>query len=459
MKSESRLDALLSQPPTLIADAATVAGLAHNGQPISSDKERRALLEQSLQGAYIELDVTATTSLQPEKPRPLPESMKEMANANFSRFGATGIKTFARSFKGRPFLRDHDRALEARGGKIMSASAVDDDGGVSFVQEIRLVKPWAVQGVLDGTIEMFSVAWEPKGNTWEDWKAAVICTVCNASMFSIDCSHWPGQLTEIAESGERVVVEAEWDSRRIRGKEASAVTFPAVEGTHIGDFAVALAQLKRERGSEKDANMSKLLSALGAEDEKAGLAAIKQMQAAAEQATAALAEAQKEHETALAEATAAVTAAQESVEAASSALAAEKEMHAQTRASLTEARGEVDKTRADKRKGEIDALLQTAMSEGRLRPQHDAEGKPVEGHVERYIRKLGADDIEAARAYVADMPVIDPVGRKLETPTAAPSAANDYGLTEQQKKIADSLGLAYQDYARGGKLPKDTKAA
>lgn len=447
--------------PTLAIEA-KIVGLAAGDREIKTDADRREMLEQSLQGKHVELTVTAVTSIEPDKPKPLPASMAELANANFSRFGKTGLQAFVRSFKGRPFLRDHDRALVARGGRIKASRPEAEDARTLFVQELHVVKPWAVQGILDGTIETFSIGWQPKGNTFEDWRNALRCTVCSESILSWECPHYPGMVTELAEGGEEVIVEAEWDSRRIRGREVSAVTFPAVDGTYIDDFAIALAELKQgSHQHHKELTMHKILSALGVEDEKAGLAAIKELQKAAESAAqetaAALATAKKDAKDARAE----LEAATKAKDDAELALAAEKETHGQTRAALEQAQAKLDESEKTQRKAEVDALIESAMSEGKMRPGAPGEdGKPTQGAVERYVRKLAADDIAAARAHVADMPKIDPIGRKLETPTEVErTEANDFGLTEQQKKYADQLGLSYEEYARGGSPKKDPKKA
>lgn len=457
------MDPTKLQNPTLVTEA-RICGLAAGDRAIESDDDRRELLEQSLAGKHVELTVTAVTSIEPEKPKPLPASMRELANANFSRFGSVGLQAFIRSFKGRPFLRDHDRALVARGGRIKTSTPRAGESRTEFVQELHVVKPWAVQGILDGTIETFSIGWQPKGNTFEEWRKAVRCTVCGESLLSWDCPHYPGMVTELAEGGEEVIVEAEWDSRLIRGREVSAVTFPAVDGTYVDDFAIALAEFKQGSNQHKDdLTMHKILSALGVDDEKAGLAAIKELQKAAEtaaQETATeLATARSEVKTVKAE----LAAAQKVAEDAQAELAAAKEQLEQSQAALTEARSEIEKVRSEKRQAEIEELVESAMAEGKMRPGPLGEdGKPTMGAVERYVRKLAAEDMEAARAHVRDMPRIDPIGRQLETPVAARTEANDYGLTEQQKKLCRQLGVSFKDFVEHGETkssPKPEQAA
>jgi hypothetical protein len=194
---------------------------------------RKALLEQSIKGAAIELGMDVIGFQQKkDKPRPLPASMSKLANSRFFTFRQTDLARFAKSFTGRPFLRDHDRkALLARGGSILSSELREHKGELQFVQSVKLVKPWAVQAALDGTLESFSIGWDPSKPGLRGLQESLHCTVCSKPLFSHDCPHMPGDTAKVAKSEESVIVEAEF--RNPRGAELSGVSFPAVTGTHV----------------------------------------------------------------------------------------------------------------------------------------------------------------------------------------------------------------------------------
>ena len=194
---------------------------------------RKALLEESLQGAAIELGLDVIGFQQhKDKPRPLPASMSKLANSRFFTFRQNDLARFAKSFTGRPFLADHDRkTLAARGGTILSSDLREHKGELQFVQSVKLVKPWAVQAALDGTLDSFSIGWDPSKPGLRGLQESLHCTVCSKPLFSHDCPHMPGDIAKVAKSDESVIVEAEF--RNPRGAELSGVSFPAVAGTHV----------------------------------------------------------------------------------------------------------------------------------------------------------------------------------------------------------------------------------
>src|SRR6185295_17700417 len=193
---------------------------------LSAEGRQKLLSEVRAGNPPAKITLEAITFLQRETP-----------NRNFVRFKDGLLSRLASSFAGAPFLRDHDRSLEARGGTVVSSELVQHRGRYqragnevpAFKQTIELVKPWAIEAALDGTIDRFSIGWSITGD--------ILCTACGNDMFSRDCSHYPGQTFE-REDGTEAKVEAlitEAD-----GVETSAVTVPAVKGTSVDEIRAAL---------------------------------------------------------------------------------------------------------------------------------------------------------------------------------------------------------------------------
>lgn len=198
---------------------------------------RRDLLMALRQGEVIELELDAVTFQQARGvPTPLPAKLRKLANANFVRFRDRDMPKFAKSFKGKPFLRDHDRRdLLKRGGTITESELRETDKQLQLSQHIHLVKPWAVEAALDGTLQTFSIGWDASTPGSAGLQNAVHCTVCGKKLFSQDCPHMPGEVVKVAKDSEPVIVEAEF--RDPQGAETSAVAFPAVQGTNIESIA------------------------------------------------------------------------------------------------------------------------------------------------------------------------------------------------------------------------------
>lgn len=168
--------------------------------------ERVDLIQRLHAGEFIELEMAATVFIQRDTP-----------NYNFLRFRPGDMAGLAKSYTGTPFLRNHGTDQQGdRGGTIVSSKLVhNDDGSKQFDQRLHLVKPWAVESALDGTLDRFSIGWY-RGGTSE-------CSICKASWLS--CMHWPGELD--ADAG----VVCELIQVSPRGKETSYVNAPAVLGT------------------------------------------------------------------------------------------------------------------------------------------------------------------------------------------------------------------------------------
>ena len=198
------------------------------GEPITEEM-RKDLLARSLAGEPLTLQIDIQAFRQKDGE----------PNRNHIRFRTGLLKKLGASGKGNVFLRDHDQWSQlARGGTILESRMDAEDGGHVLTQTVEVVKPWAVQGVLDRTIDRFSVGWIPTGQ--------VLCTACKANVR--ECWHWPGE--EVAQDdGTVVVVEYEFQGAELI--ETSAVVVPAVTGTGVKDIRAALG-LDNKNRSERD---------------------------------------------------------------------------------------------------------------------------------------------------------------------------------------------------------------
>lgn len=176
--------------------------------------EREELLAKVRAGEVFELELEAITFIQRDTP-----------NRNFIRFQAGILPSFAKSFETEraPFLRDHaSYDLASRGGTVIASKLEhNDDGSKQMRMRLQLVKPWAVEGALDGTIDRFSISWSREGSE-------MLCSVHLASWWSCSC-----RLGATLEDGRRVELLV----TKATGTEVSAVNVPAVVGTHIGSIS------------------------------------------------------------------------------------------------------------------------------------------------------------------------------------------------------------------------------
>jgi hypothetical protein len=150
-------------------------------------------------------------------------------NRNPYLFRDEDLPAFAASFEGMPFLRNHDtRDIDARDGTILASRL---DGG-AFLQEIRLTTRRGMTDFVEGKIDRFSIGWH-----YDD----AICSICNSSFFSSNCTHWPGHKYQ-TDGGEKICMLIFVNPA---GREVSAVNSPAVEGTDVigaklADFKLSL---------------------------------------------------------------------------------------------------------------------------------------------------------------------------------------------------------------------------
>ena len=194
---------------------------------------RNELLAKLQAGEYVELTVDLA---------PAYEQKAGAANRKFVRFRDGLMTKLGASFKGKPFLRDHDQgSVLARGGTIVtSATEKRGEGDYAINMSVTLTAPWAVDSALRGNLDRVSIGWWPTG--------AIECSVCGTQV-GTKCYHWPGdRVAEVVGSdgskqyvrdraGDRIV---EWVFTAAEGIETSAVNVPAVPGAGIEEIRAAL---------------------------------------------------------------------------------------------------------------------------------------------------------------------------------------------------------------------------
>ena len=197
--------------------------LRHNGEAftLADGVKRRELLGQMAAGETVELQIDFRAFQQQEG----------VPNRNFLKFRKKILRALAKSFTNTPFLRDHDtRDFDARAGTITKSKAVSIDGGLAFDMTADVTAPFAVEALLRGLLDRFSIGWFHGGFD------TILCSHCETPIFT-ECSHWPGDKVE-DEKGRQDVIEFVFTEAE--GKETSAVTIPAVRGTEIQDVRAAL---------------------------------------------------------------------------------------------------------------------------------------------------------------------------------------------------------------------------
>lgn len=366
----------------LVGDlTANILVLRHDGRELA-DADRKDLLTRARAGEVMAIDFDARTFIQREAP-----------NRNHVRIRDGALTRMARSFKDQPFLRDHERwSLDARGGTILSSGLVRNDGEAAFEMTLRAVKPWAVEGVLDGTIDRFSIGFIPTG--------PVICSVHKTPVWK-DCRCWPGDKVD-GKAVEFIFTEAE-------GVEVSGVNVPAVTGTGISEIRGALAALLGGPPQE-ETTMKSVLVKLGLPEgasEAEALAAVERSQG-------------------------------ELVE-----LAAIRQRLQLAEGQLAEVEVGRKRDRAARLDGEIDQLYQT----GRLPLARDATGNRIAHPLESSLRAMAEQDYTRFSAFIADMPAHVPVGplqSQTKPPPAAPGADGTHVHRTAARFGVDPTGLQRQ---------------
>src|SRR4029078_13550611 len=96
-----------------------------------------------------------------------------------TRFRPDELESFAASFAGTPFLRNHDtQDIGARDGTVVDSRLVDGE----FQQTVQLTSERGMRDFLERVSDRFSIGWFFDG---------VECSACGMDWFR--CSHWPGQ--------------------------------------------------------------------------------------------------------------------------------------------------------------------------------------------------------------------------------------------------------------------------
>jgi hypothetical protein len=368
--------------------------------------ERLEMLQRLRAGEHIELQADITGFIQRETP-----------NRNFVRFKLGILPTFSTSFRGQPFLRDHAaRDLAARGGKIIGTTYQNrDDGSKAFAFKLHLVKPWAVEGFLDGTIDRFSIGWSRTG--------PVVCSLDEKPLWGPGCCmHWPGDVVD-GKVCEVLYTGAE-------GTEISAVNVPAVVGTGIESV----------RGLKAEFDGTAVLNAiLGAQEPTMDMTKILAALNLPANATA------EQIEAAIAERNTKLEAAQSDAELARAQLADAEQAMAEAATRATTAEGASKQQRVD---GAITALKVSR----KLQVVHKGQSK-----VEQHLRKLADKDLElfeARCAEIADGPDVRSSGEKLEE-LKDQGGDGGRGTADEAKRWLKKAGLSDDDVKRYGQKHLD----
>lgn len=368
------------------------------GSNADSNAHRLELIESVRAGKQIELMVKRARTYR---------QSKGYKNRNYLRFHPDKLDTIAPSFKGQPFLLNHDQYDQAsRKGTILSSQLETDDRGMSsFYMGFSVVKPDAVISVLDGTIDRFSIGWFMNG--------AVLCTAHKVDVRSKEsCYCWPGDVVEV--DGKQLIAEYEYQDAT--GKEVSAVNSPAVTGTRIEEYRAALSAIHSRRprpmaGFPKLAAALKL-PALTDADEDQAVSVIQTL--------------------------------------STRALEAELQVRQLTAdvATLTADRDRLRRETELASASAMDALIEDAYKAGKLAYGKDADGKNTPDALESMLRDFGkAKGREALGAKLVQMRATVPVGQRVLTDE----------IKQPPKSLAatDDVDAALQELSRNTGLPID----
>lgn len=197
-----------------------------NGKLIDEKKFKLSELRKLAESGDVEnIEFDAVAFVQrPDKP-----------NRNFFLFLDKDLNKFAKTFKNKPFLRDHDqRHISSRDGIIMRSR--NDNG--EFKQHIRITSSAGMKSFADGQIDRFSISWHHD---------RMLCSICHLDYFR--CPHFRGQRYTDADDNEQL---AQIIFTKPEGKEMSSVNVPAVTGTRI---LAKLEEQKRELFNKPEALM------------------------------------------------------------------------------------------------------------------------------------------------------------------------------------------------------------
>ncbi len=381
--------------------------LAGAKEPLATAADRTQMLADLEAGEAVELDIDFRAFQQ----------IDGVPNRNFIRFSKKILRKLSRSFAGMPFLKDHAQdELDARGGTIVKSKATPVDGGLAFDMTARLSVPWAVQAVLRGTLDRFSIGWTHPG------LSSIECSECKCPAFT-ECSHLPGDAITDEKTGDQRRVEFVFTEAE--GVEVSGVSVPAVTGTGITEIRTALsataaivAALSNRDTKPREVDMSKIA-------EELGLAAD-----ASEEAILA------------------------AVQARQDATKVYEKQASELRESNTKLGTRVDELEARDTARGIDKLF--ADYADRFEVHRDAEGELATHPREVELRALAVKDFESARRIVPTLAVVRKATPQLQSlpEHALPGAPTlrDDGMPVDAilAKQLEQLGITPEEYAKYG---------
>ncbi len=297
-------------------------------------------------------------------------------------------------------------------GTILKSQAVKVDSGVAFDMTAIVTAPFAVELLLRGNLDRFSIGWSHGG------RDTILCTHNMLPIFT-ECFHFPGDKVTDEATGDVHTVEFEFTEAI--GKEASGVSVPAVEGTSVTEVRSALSASAATFAAQhrEDRSMNRIALALGLSaeaSEEAILAALAARSTSLSTLEANLAE----------------------LTTSSAALATENE----TLRSVT--------------LGQAIETLFAAHADRFAVVRNDA-GERVVSATETQLRTLAATDIESAANILGTLPKIAPTGPAI-TPTLVPRADPTHVLAIVPDGIdgdvlagqLSALGVSPENYAKHG---------
>lgn len=384
------------------ASAGTVLALRAGGAELSQ-ADADVLLAKAVARERVELELTVLAF----------EQKPGESNRNFVRFRDGAMLKLGRSGRGVPFLRDHDQgSVQARGGTVLESKTVKvDEGHYRIEQVVKLTEPAAVERALRGLMTGVSIGWNPTG--------PVECSMCGRAVLERGwCGHWPGDEIKL-DNGARVA-SVEWVYTEAELLETSEVSVPAVPRAGIEGVRAALAAAMTGGGSgrQQESNMEKLQSALAG---KLGLP--------------------------LSSSDDDIAAAVDLRLAKLSALEAQA---AEFHRLQAKAAAEAEAMRAQLAAQELEDFIASGKRDGKLA----LGGSPMEASLRSYF----AADREGARAMLASMGRITPVGEARQS--AAPAPVDDVApkLSSAAGRIKASSPLASLEGVRDHLMKKMGKS-
>ena len=342
----------------------------------------------------------------------------------FVRIRDGALRAAGRSFRNTPFLRDHQaNDFMARGGTVVESDVVDLDGDVkAFRQTLELVKPWAIEAALDGTMDRFSVRF--KGGP-------VSCTICGAEFRSSffgglypSCDHEPGAQYPLKD-GSTAMCLAEFYAAT--GVETSCCSVPSVGGTNVDEIrAAALAAAHAGELDLTHPQWAELSALINPHKEKlpmkvfATLAAVIGLAADVDEA-------------------AIVVGVEKVVTERDGLRAALSDTQTKLNAAVAERATAELATRETRRTG----LLERALNEGRY-----IKGSNSEAHA---VKLAARGDLDGLQAFIDDLPAGGAVPLRAglrsvtedPTPRVAPGAVV---LNDDDKAAAKRMGVTLEAY-------------